>query len=93
MVITDSFHATAFSLIFEKKFFVFPRIKKTDTFAGNNRLYDLLCELNMECNIVNNYDELLDVINNQINYSGIRKQLDSKITRSHSWLNNVLARN
>ena len=42
-VFTDSFHASVFSLIYNKQFFVFPRLGKEDM---SNRIYSLLALFN-----------------------------------------------
>ena len=46
-VITDSFHATVFSIIFEKKFYHFLRYDNSVN-SQNNRVFDLLSSLNYE---------------------------------------------
>lgn len=42
LVITDSFHATSFSFIFEKQFIEFLRFERTDKKSQNSRIIDLL---------------------------------------------------
>ena len=42
MVITDSFHASVFSIMFEKEFYVLPRFSDNDSKSQNGRLYNLL---------------------------------------------------
>ena len=42
LVLTDSFHATSFSLIFEKQFIEFLRFNRTDEKSQNSRILDLL---------------------------------------------------
>ncbi len=41
-VITDSFHATAFSIIFNKNFYVLKRFKDGDKTSQNSRIYHIL---------------------------------------------------
>ncbi|MGN1139136.1 MAG: polysaccharide pyruvyl transferase family protein [Ruminococcus sp.] len=42
IVITDSFHASVFSIIFEREFYVLPRFNDNDLASQNGRLYNLL---------------------------------------------------
>ncbi|APX71957.1 polysaccharide pyruvyl transferase family protein [Companilactobacillus allii] len=53
-VFTDSFHGVAFSLNFNKKFFVFLR----DDNKANNRIMDLLSKVNMENTRVHIYEDI-----------------------------------
>jgi len=84
-VITDSFHATAFSTIYEKEFY-------TASFAGyNSRLTSFL-------NIIGLTNRLLshdDVINNvydkaQIDYNAVRQKKDKFVEKSQDWLLNQI---
>lgn len=52
MVITDSFHATVFSIIFGKKVYVLERFKKSDRMSMNSRIYDLLDLFDMQENLL-----------------------------------------
>lgn len=52
-VVTDSFHATAFSILFSRRFFTLPRFKKTEKNSMNSRIYSLL-------NLMGLQDRLLD---------------------------------
>lgn len=51
-VITDSFHACVFSMIFEKPFVVFERNKIGDKGNMNSRIYDFLEEYHLESQLV-----------------------------------------
>lgn len=66
-VVTTSFHATAFSIIFHKNFYVLPH-----TTTGN-RVTDILEKLNLTSHIVNK-----DTINisENLNYEQVQKKLD-----------------
>lgn len=45
LVLTDSFHAAAFSAIFRTPFYVLPRFKANDKYSMNSRIIDLVGEL------------------------------------------------
>lgn len=72
-IVTDSFHGTAFSIIFNKRFTVFLNNNR-----GNSRLYSILQTFNLEQCIYSNEYEVPD-----INYEGINNiilQLREKST-------------
>lgn len=52
-VITDSFHACVFSMIFETPFIVFERNKPNEKGNMNSRIYDFLEEYHLENQLVN----------------------------------------
>ena len=53
LVITDSFHATVFSLIFHKQFFTLLRDSDSEMSSMNSRLYSLLQLTGMESRLFN----------------------------------------
>ena len=53
LVITDSFHACVFSMIFETPFIVFERNKPSEKGNMNSRIYDFLEEYHLENQLVN----------------------------------------
>lgn len=71
-VVASSFHAVAFSIIFEKNFIVIPHEKT------GRRILDLLTNLGLSQRIVLSYEDYLkkkDSLNN-IDYTLIRKKID-----------------
>lgn len=81
LVITSSFHGTAFSLIFNKKFIVVP--------PKSNRLrLDSILEMtHTKDRIVNSRDDVYRVIEKDINYNDVNSKLDSFIKYSKEYLN------
>ena len=75
-IITNSFHATVFSIIFEKKFVTF---KTKKSFA---RMVDLLEKLELTDRLYNDEFE----INNHINYSIVEKNLNELRSESIKYL-------
>lgn len=53
-ILTDTFHGTAFSLIYEKKFAVFEE--------GKNKVKELLITYNMNDHLFNNYNNLSEIL-------------------------------
>lgn len=60
IVLTDSFHATVFSIQFRKPFYTFYRFSNADKKSTNSRLFNFLCLLHLENFLLNNEDCLLD---------------------------------
>ena len=82
-IISNSFHGTAFSIIFEKEFIVVNR-----TEAINTRMRDVLEILGINERLIDkNYD--LNLIDSKINYSEVNRNLNKKINSSKSYLKNV----
>lgn len=82
-VISNSFHATAFSIIFEREFVVVNRIDKINT-----RMRDLLSDLDLSEKLVyENYD--ISNVLSAINYNKSKKLLNEKIKSSQSFLKNI----
>lgn len=82
--LTNSFHCVAFSLIFEKNFFVFKRMYQ----EVNSRLIDLLDYLSLSDRIINGGLEKMSF--NAINYERINELLELKKKKSITYINNVL---
>ena len=71
MVLTDSFHATVFSLIFQKDFITYKRFKDGGEKDQNARIYNLLTPLHLLDRFVGE-EELLKVANRRlIDYESI----------------------
>lgn len=60
IILTDSFHATVFSIQFRKPFYTFYRFANADKRSTNSRLFNFLCLLHLENFLLNNEDCLLD---------------------------------
>lgn len=82
-VVSNSFHATAFSVLFERDFYVVNRVE-----GVNARMRDLLCQLGLESRLVTDVD-VIDVEN--ISYSHPSKLISKKIDESFEFLDKVLS--
>lgn len=83
MVVTDSFHGLAFSLIFEKKFCIMNRNSMM------NRIIDLLKQIGLENSLVKEeYKE--DDIDLNVEYSGVVEKLSMMKQSSREYLDNCL---
>lgn len=84
-VLSNSFHATAFSIIFKKKFIVFERNEKINT-----RMYDLLKLVDMEKCFCLSLDEINE--DEYIDYSLVHVKLNYHIKESKEYIKCVLGK-
>jgi hypothetical protein len=82
-VITNSFHCTAFSLIFERDFFVVARTRQ----MVNSRMKDLLNLLLLQERYIK--DET-DISYSNINYKEVSKKLHDRISQSKDYIAGVI---
>ncbi len=84
LFISNSFHGTAFSIIFEKDFYVF-NIK---TLNNNTRMTDFLSLLNLSNRHISSQEEIN--LTESIDYSKVRKLVNANLLNSYSYLDKVL---
>ena len=77
-IVSNSFHATAFSIILEKEFYVYPLMGQNNS----SRMEDLLRGLGLEKRF--NPSE----IQKNINYEIVKELLDNKRVKSTNFINN-----
>lgn len=82
-IISNSFHGTAYSLIFEKEFIVTNRVDKINT-----RMRDLLSEIGISERLVSNVDEINYL--SKLNYLDIKDNIDNLIKQSKLYLGKVI---
>lgn len=84
-VVATSFHATIFSIIFNKKFFIVPH-KVT-----GSRVTSILEKLNITDRIFNSLDEFKKIdFNFESDWNSINKKLEIERQKSIEWLNNAI---
>ncbi|PHR69158.1 MAG: hypothetical protein COA67_11195 [Lutibacter sp.] len=83
-IVTNSFHAVAFSLIFEKQFVVFNRVEKINT-----RMRDLLQSISLR-NLLLLSEESVTTFNYTIDYTQTNIQLNKLVEKSKHFLNQAL---
>lgn len=81
-VVTNSFHGTVFSLIFEKEFYTVP-YKGTE-----NRILSLLKDLNLEDRVIT-HDNRNDILETIIDYSIIKQLLENNKKKTSNVLDNL----
>ncbi|UZQ50361.1 polysaccharide pyruvyl transferase family protein [Clostridium kluyveri] len=83
-VITNSFHGTAFSILYKKSFFCIPHSSR------GSRMIDLLNKLGLNSRIVRNVDDLEKELINPINYKAAYKKLKRYTYMSIEYMNNFV---
>lgn len=74
LVVTPSFHGIVFCILLETPFVYIPL--KGNNAEGNNRIYDLLFELNMDNRILTDDNSYTSIINQSINWAFIKEKID-----------------
>ena len=87
-VLTDSFHATAFSIIFNKSFYVLKRFSDTSPKSQNSRIYHLLNMTGLEDRIWQNTTNA-SYIENDI-WKTVDEKMKTERETSTLWLKNAL---
>ena len=82
LVITNSFHGVAFSIIFKRNFLVIKRHGQ----AVNSRMESLLRMCNIENRLITNLNDGIQILNYNIPYNEIGEILDKKILFSKEYL-------
>lgn len=85
-VLTDSFHAVCFSLIFEKNFCVIPKHGKSNPFRQNSRIESLLDIVGLSDRFIYNLNDFEKILNSSIDYSDVRIKLKKYINSSKQFL-------
>ena len=89
LVITDSFHCTAFSINFHRNFFVLRRNSDNDAANMNSRIYTILRELGLESQLVDSSEAEAVQIKQDL-YIGVDEKLNLLRKRSESILLEML---
>ncbi|MGJ1410684.1 polysaccharide pyruvyl transferase family protein [Sphingobacterium thalpophilum] len=86
-VVTDSFHGTVFSILFQKKF-----ISLINEGRGASRFYSLLSSLGLDNRLVKNYNNVdLNKLNEDIDFDAVYLKLSVMRQKSIDFLKNNLA--
>lgn len=88
VIVTNSFHGTAFSIIFNKLFYSLINRNLKGTRQLGSRLTDLLAELELECRIVALNDQIS--FDKDINYSIVNSKLEKMRHDSRQFLERAL---
>lgn len=82
-VLTDSYHCSAFSMQYEKKFFTFRRFNRRTTQSTNSRLDTLFEQCGLADRLLTGEEAISDCINLEIDYADVHRRIDR--LRQYSW--------
>lgn len=89
IIFTDSFHATVFSTIFHKDFYVFERFQEIESASQNSRIYDFLKLVDLKERLIK-FNTNIIRIQTPINYSKTENILKNKINESKIYLKEAI---
>lgn len=75
-VCTDSFHASVFSILYHKKFYVFRRFKEDYALATNSRLDTLLSSVGLESRLFTAAENVKETLDTSIDYSVVDTKIE-----------------
>ena len=90
LVLTDSFHGTAFSINYRKTFYSFTKIEGGKSASDNSRLYDILSKFHLEDRL---FDKKEHIEFTDIDYSRTNRYIDSERSDSLFFLKGALQDN
>ena len=88
LVITNSFHGTVFSILFEKQFHALPRDHYKN--KQNLRITDLLKIIELENRFIEPYSSKTNIEQIKINYIKVKEKLDVQRTYSQEFLQTAI---
>ena len=88
-ICTDSFHATVFSIQYQKLFFVFDRYKVDDKASMNSRLFSILRKLGLESRLVSQSGDILNWYEEDIDFAPVLNKLKNLRIDSEVYLDKV----
>lgn len=89
-VCTDSFHGTAFSVIFEKKFLVFDRYTSTSSNSKNSRIDSVCCNLNLRDRRYSKQVDIVNAMQGDIDYSAVSSKIEYYQNKTMDYLKEAL---
>ena len=89
-VVTDSFHATIFSVIYEKRFLTFNRYESNSSGSRNSRIDSICNKLGLNERRCNPDDDIYEKINNDIDFKKVNHILNVWRKESINYLTKAL---
>lgn len=86
IIFTDSFHATVFSILYNKRFFVFNRFANESKQSMNSRIDNLLELTKLEGRNVSKYEEIESGLYSQIEFNAANFRLQQKREESLEYI-------
>lgn len=89
-VVTDSFHCSAFSIMYHVPFLTLLRFSSDDRLSTNSRIYSLLSQLGLESRVFSNDSDLNEIILKDIDFEEVDNILLKKRNESNLFLDQAL---
>lgn len=89
-VLTDSFHCTVFSTLFEKPFFSFRRYNNDSQVSTNSRIYSLLDTFGIPERLLRGNEEISQCVKMQIDFAQVHQNIDLLRQKSIGYLTQAL---
>lgn len=86
VVLTDSFHAVIFSIIFQRPFFAVERFKGSSTNSQNSRVYNLLRNTNLESRLICFDEKIRGKYDLRADFSGAKENYVKNVTRAEKFI-------
>lgn len=86
LIVTNSFHGTVFSLLFNRNFITIPHSTR------GSRMIDLLKNFGMEDRIISETSQMFDLISKNVDYTRFNSDLSLYREKSESYLDMVLGK-
>lgn len=90
IIFTDSYHASIFSVLFRKKFFVFKRFEDDGDLDQNERIYNLFNHIGLQPYFVGKKDISRIECLPEIDFCRVEKKLSELRSKSIQFLNNAI---
>lgn len=90
LVVTDSFHGTAFSIVFEKKFFSVASVDENGAKIRDERICGILERLNLEDRFISEKEADSVSLRDEIDYTSVNKIRDQLIEKSLGYLKSAI---
>lgn len=89
-VLTDSFHCTVFSTLFEKPFFSFRRYNNDSQVSTNSRIYSLLDTFGIPERLLRGNEEISQCTKMQIDFAQVHQNIDLLRQKSIQYLTKAI---
>lgn len=89
-VLTDSFHCTVFSTLFEKPFFSFRRYNNDSQVSTNSRIYSLLDTFGIPEQLLRGNEEISQCVKMQIDFAKVHQNIDLLRQKSIQYLTKAI---
>ena len=90
-VLTDSFHGSIFSMLFQKEFFTFSRFEASTTKSTNSRIDSLLSKAGIPERHIKSTDDIQNSLEMSIDYIDVHHRLGEFQEKSRKYLREALA--